>query len=94
MESICDISHYLAPLLVHCGPSRVLVIITSNKVILFLEGIKKIHPSRSWPKNYRLILDMFLTVSLPPISNMGKGLKEWKVDLFTAGKIVDREITL
>jgi hypothetical protein len=61
---------------------------------LFLEGINKIHPSGSWPKNYKLILGMFLTVSLPPIYDMGKGLKEHKGDLFTVGKIVDREITL
>jgi hypothetical protein len=61
---------------------------------LFLEGIKKICPSGPWPKNFILILDMFLTVSLPPISHMGKGLKENKGDLFTVGKIVDREITL
>jgi hypothetical protein len=69
-----------------------MVIIVSNRVILFLEG--KIHPSGSWPKNYKLILNMFLIVSLPPIYDMGKGLKECEGDFFTVGKILDKEITL
>jgi hypothetical protein len=61
---------------------------------LFLEGINKSLPSGSWLKNYRLILDMFITVSLPPISDMGKGLKEREGDLFTVGKIMDKLRTM
>jgi hypothetical protein len=94
IEGICELRHCLTPLLVQCGPSHVLVVIISNKVILFLEGINKSHPSGSWPKNCRLILGMLLTVSLPPISDMGKGLKEHEGDFFTVGKNLDREITL
>jgi hypothetical protein len=37
---------------------------------------------------------MFLIVSLPPIYNMGKGLKEREGNLFTVGKFVGKEITL
>jgi hypothetical protein len=37
---------------------------------------------------------MFFIVSLPPIFDKGKGLKEREGDLFTVTKIVDREITL
>jgi hypothetical protein len=37
---------------------------------------------------------MLLTISLPPIYGMGKGLKEHEGDFFIVGKIVDREITL
>jgi hypothetical protein len=37
---------------------------------------------------------MFLKVSLPPISDTGKGLKEHEGDVFTIGKILDIEITL
>jgi hypothetical protein len=37
---------------------------------------------------------MLLTVSLPPISDMGKILKESEGDFFTVGKKLDREITL
>jgi hypothetical protein len=37
---------------------------------------------------------MLLTVSLPPIFDMGKGLKEREGDFFIVGKILDKEITL
>jgi hypothetical protein len=37
---------------------------------------------------------MFLKVIIPPIFDTGKGFKEHVGDLFTIGKIVDREITL
>jgi hypothetical protein len=37
---------------------------------------------------------MLLTVSFPPISDMGKGFKEHEGDFFTVGKFLDREITL
>jgi hypothetical protein len=63
-------------------------------VVFILEGIKKIHPSGFWPKNCRLISNMFLTLSFPPISDMGKGFKEHKGDFFTVGNFLDREITL
>jgi len=45
-------------------------------------------------KNCRLILDMFLRVSIPPLYYMRKGLKDHKGDIFTVGRIVDKEITL
>jgi hypothetical protein len=77
-----------------CGLSRVPIIIVSNWVILFLGGINKILPSGSYPKYCRLILDMLLTVSLPPIYDMGKGFKEREGDFFTIGKILDKKITL
>jgi hypothetical protein len=37
---------------------------------------------------------MFLIVSIPPIYDIGKGLKECEGDFFTIRKILDREITL
>jgi hypothetical protein len=37
---------------------------------------------------------MFLKISFPPISDMGKGFKECEGDIFIVGKILDREITL
>jgi hypothetical protein len=37
---------------------------------------------------------MFLTISFPPISDMGKRFKECEGDFFTIGKILDKEITL
>jgi hypothetical protein len=36
---------------------------------------------------------IFLPVSFPPIFDVGDSLKELKGDLFTIGKIVDKEIT-
>jgi hypothetical protein len=54
-------------------------------VILFLEGINKSHPSGSCKNNCRLILDILLTITFPPIYDMGKGLKEHKGDFFTVG---------
>jgi hypothetical protein len=37
---------------------------------------------------------MFITVSLPPISGMGKGLKEHEGDLLIVGKIMDKEVCI
>jgi hypothetical protein len=41
MEGIGELRNYLAPLLPQCGPSHVLVLIVSNRVILFLYRIHK-----------------------------------------------------
>jgi hypothetical protein len=46
MEYVFVIQHHLVLLLMQSCPSRVLVIIDSNRVVLILEGINKIHPSR------------------------------------------------
>jgi hypothetical protein len=94
MEDVGVLWHCLVSLLTKSFPSHVLVIIVSNRVVFLLEGIKKICPSGLLSKNCRLILGMLLTVSLPPIFDMGKGLKEHKVDFFTIGKYLDKEITL
>jgi hypothetical protein len=94
MEDVRVLRHHLVFLLMQSCPSRVLVIIDSNMVVLLLEGINKIRPSGLWGKNCRLISDMFLTVSFPPISDMGKSFNESECDFFTIGKILDREITL
>jgi hypothetical protein len=75
-------------------PSHVLGIVVSNRVVLLLEGIDKSCPSGLWPKNCRLISDIFLTVSFPSISNTGKGFEEREGDFFTVGNFLDREITL
>jgi hypothetical protein len=37
---------------------------------------------------------MLLIVSFSPISDMGKGFKEWEGDFFSVGKFLDREIIL
>jgi hypothetical protein len=68
-----------------------LVIIVSNRVVLLLEGIEKSQPSGFGPKNCRLISE--ITISFPPIFDMGKGFKECEGD-FTVGNILGREITI
>jgi len=93
IEGICELQHSLVPLLTQCGPSRVLVVVVSNKVILFLDGIHKRFPSGLSPKYSRLLYGVLLTVSLPPMFDMGDRLNERKNDLFSIGKIVDRETT-
>jgi hypothetical protein len=79
-EGICELQEYLVPLLKHCGPSSVLVIIVSNGVILFLDGIHKRVPRGIDPKYFRIISIFFLTVSLdPPKFYMGTSLRSAKV---------------
>jgi hypothetical protein len=39
MEDICELWHCLVPFLLQCGPSCIQVIITSNRVVLFLNSI-------------------------------------------------------
>jgi hypothetical protein len=41
MENIVEIWYYLVPFLTHGGPSDVLVLITSNRVVLLFNGILK-----------------------------------------------------
>jgi hypothetical protein len=76
-----------------CGPSHVLVIIVTNRVILFLDCIHKKIPSGIDPIYSRLLCGNFLPVIFPPMFDMGESLKECEGDLFPVGKIVNREIT-
>jgi hypothetical protein len=76
-----------------CGPSHVLVIIVTNKVILFLDRIHKKIPSGLDPIYSRLLYGTFLPVSFPPMFDMGESLKECEGDLFPVRKIVNKEIT-
>jgi hypothetical protein len=76
-----------------CGPSRVLVVVVSSRVILFLDGIHKRVPSGLIPKYSKLLYGFFLIVSLPPMFDMGDHLKAHNGDIFPIGKIMDREIT-
>ena len=93
MEDICELQHYLVPLLMQRGSSHVLVIKFSHRVILLLDDIHKKIPSGLGPKYSRLLCVFFLLVSFPPMSNMGESLKVRKGDLFVVRKIVNIEIT-
>jgi hypothetical protein len=93
MEGICELRHCLGPLLTQCGPSHVLVIIVSNRIIMFLNNINKKIPSGFGLKHSKLLYGIFLTISLPLIFDMGDNLKEHKGDFFPVEKIGDKEIT-
>ena len=83
----------MVPLLTQNGPACVLVVIVADGTVLFLEGFHKRCPSGFTPKNIIIVYGNLLTISVPPISNMGHGLKECKDDLFRIGKVVDKKIT-
>jgi hypothetical protein len=93
MEGIGEIRHFLAPLLLYCGPCHVLVLIVSDKVILFLYRIHKKIPSRLDPIYSRLLCGNLVRVSFPLMFDMGESLKECKDDIFPVGEIINREIT-
>jgi hypothetical protein len=93
MEGIGELWNCLAPLLPQCGPSHVLVLIVANRVILFLYRIHKKIPSGLDPIYSRLLCGTLLPVSFPPMFDMGESFKECEGDLFSVGKIVNREIT-
>ena len=46
MEDICEIWHYLVSFLPECGPFGIQVVITSDRVVLFLNSIPEGFPSR------------------------------------------------
>jgi hypothetical protein len=93
MEGIGELQNCLAPLLLQCGPSHVLVLIFSNMVILFLYRIHKKIPSGLGPIYSRILCGTFLLVSFPPMFDMGKSFKECECDIFLVRKIMNKEIT-
>jgi hypothetical protein len=93
MESIGELRHFLSLLLTQHGLSHVLVIIVTNRVILFLDRNQKKIPSGLGPIYSRLLHGNFLPVSFPPMFDMGESFKESEGDLFPVREIVNKEIT-
>jgi hypothetical protein len=93
MEGIGELWNFLAPLFPQCGPSHVLVLIVSNRVILFLYCIHKKIPSGLSPIYSRILCGNFLPVSFPPMFDMGESLKECEGDIFPVREIMNKEIT-
>jgi hypothetical protein len=93
MKGIGELRHYLAPLLMQCGPSHVLVFIVANRVILFLDHIHKKISGGLGPIYSRLLGGAFLPVSFSPMLDMGESLKECESDIFPVGEIMNKEIT-
>jgi hypothetical protein len=76
MENIGEIWYFLVPFLTQGGPSGVLVLISSNRVVLFFNGIPEGIPCRGNNKYFIFLYVPFLRVSVPPILNMGDDLEE------------------
>ena len=75
-ENISEIRYCLVPFLTQGGPSCVLVLIASNRVVLFFNGIPEGIPCGGDQKYCRFLYGPFLKVSIPPVLNMGDGLEE------------------
>jgi hypothetical protein len=69
----------MAPLFMQSGLFLVLVVIVTNKVILFLDHIHKEIPSGIDPIYSKLFYGNFIPVSFPPIFYMGRALRSEKV---------------
>jgi hypothetical protein len=74
MEGISELQNFLAPLFLQCGPSHLLVLTVSNRVILFLYRIHLKLSSGFNPIYSRLLYGNFLPVSVvsprtSPIAN-------------------------
>jgi hypothetical protein len=76
MENIGNICYFLVPFLMQCGPSCVLVLVASNKVVLFFNRIPEGIPCGGDRKYFIFLYDPFLRLSIPPFLNMGDGLEE------------------
>jgi hypothetical protein len=94
MENIGEIWYCLVPFLTQGGPSGVLVLVASNRVVLLFNGIRERIPCRGNHKYCRFLYGPFLRVSIPPVLNMVDDLEEFKSNLFPIGKIVDRKNNL
>ena len=93
MEGIGELRNFLAPFLPWCGSFHVLVLIVSNRVILFLYHIQKKIPSGIDPIYFRLLCGNLLPINFPPMFDMGESFNECEGDLFFVRKFVNREIT-
>jgi hypothetical protein len=89
MEGIDELQNYLAPLLLQFGPSHVLVLIVSNRVILLLYRIHKKISSGINPIYFRLLYGTLLPISFPPMFDLGESFKECEGDLFFVRKFVN-----
>jgi hypothetical protein len=87
VEDIGELWHCLVPFLLQCGPSRVLIIIASDRVILLLKGIHKRCLGGYSGKHVRFIRGSFLTVGFPPMFDIGNSFKEGKSYLLPIGKL-------
>ena len=93
VEDIGELQHCLVPFLSQCGPSRVLIIIASDRLILLLKSILKRFLGGYGGKHARFLHGSLLIVGFPPIFDMGNRFKEGKSYLLPIEKIIDQKIT-
>jgi hypothetical protein len=92
MENIGEIWYCPVPFLTRHGPSCVLVLVPSDRVVFLFNGILEGIPCGGNCKYCRFLYGPLLRLSIPPVLNLGDGLKEGKSNIFLVRKIVDREI--
>ena len=89
MENIDEIWYCLVPFLTQGGPSGVLVLVTSNMVVLFFNGVPEGIPCRGNHKYCIFLYGPFLKVSIPLVLNIGDDLEEYKSNILSIEKILD-----
>ena len=89
VEDIGELLHCLVPFMSQCGPSCLLVLIVSDRVIFSFKSIHKRFPSGFDSKHFIFLYRCLLIISLPPIFEMGDSLKEGESDLPSIVKILD-----
>jgi hypothetical protein len=88
MENIGEIWYFLVPFLIQGGPFGILVLVASNRVVLFFNGIPEGIPCRGNHKYCRFLYGPLLRVSIPLVLNMGDDFDECKSNLFLIRKMV------
>ena len=83
MEYIGILRHRLVSFLAQSHPSDVSLIIVFDKVEFLFDDIGKIFSSGFFIEYLRFIPCMPLVVPIPPVFDMGEGLKEHEGDIFT-----------
>jgi hypothetical protein len=71
----------------------VFVLIAPHGIILFLDGVSEIIPSGCGREQRGFSLTLLLRVGFPPVLDMGGGFEECENNLFSIGKLMNREIS-
>jgi hypothetical protein len=71
----------------------VFVLIAPHGIILFLDGISERIPSGCSQEQRGFSLALFLRVGFPPVLDMGGSFEECENNLFSVGKVMNREIS-
>jgi hypothetical protein len=92
MENIAELWYFLVPFFTQRGLSCVLVLVASNRVVLFFNRILEEILGGGDHKYCIFLYRPLLRVRIPLVLNTGDGLEECKSNLFPIGKILDQKI--